>query len=66
MAGAATRTALGGSARRARTASRAGLACAAEAAIVALRRTRATAWQISTALRRAALDRDARVGARRA
>ena len=36
-----------------------------EAAIVALRRTRATAWQISAALRRPALDRHARVGARR-
>ena len=41
------------------------LAAPPEAAIVALRRTRATAWQISAALRRAALDGHARLGARR-
>ena len=38
-------------ARRGRIASRAALAAPLEAAIVAMRRTRATAWQISTALR---------------
>ena len=52
--------------RRGRIGSRADSRPRVEAAIVALRRTRATAWQISAALRHAAIDGHARVGAGRA
>ena len=56
-------TTSGRTGRRDRTDSLGWVPAALEVAIVALRRTRATAWQISTALRVPALDRHASLGA---